>query len=294
MKKLFLLDGSGFLYRAYFWIPELTNDKWQNVNAVFGFVKMILNIMLQQPDYFCIAWDLPKPTIRHQQYKEYKANRPKTPDDFKIQMPMVKELIADLQIPSLWVEWYEADDVLATLAKQNETDGNYTTLFSSDKDLRQLITDKILIQDPMTYLKYDTTAFVQKYWFAPKQMLDYLSLLWDASDNIPWVLGVGEKTATTLIQKYWTLVNIYDNLNEIGWKVAEKLENSREKAFLSYGLITLMDVPDVPNIETFQVKLDLDNWKNLLLNKWNFQSVEKLISKLDDKYNQPQQVSLFG
>ncbi len=296
MKKYFILDWSGFLYRAYFGLPKLINNNWQNINVVYWFTKMILNIILQKPDYFCIAWDMPEKTIRHQKFEQYKATRPPIPDDFKQQIPLIQELIWQLKIHSLGVWWYEADDIIYTLTldfKNVSESTDILTIFSSDKDLRQLIDDNVFIQDPMTFKKYDKIVFLEKYWFDSKYMIDYLSLLWDSSDNIPWVEWIWEKTATNLVKQFWTLDNIYNNIESISPSVQAKLLKWKENAYLSYDLIKLIKVPDLPSINSFKFEMNLDSWKELLLSKWKFKSLENIISKIDQKYNTPQQQSLF-
>lgn len=177
---------------------------------------MILKLFLESPDYFVMTWDAPHKTLRHEMFGDYKANRPPAPDDLKQQIGKTKRLIGQLGIPVLEVPGYEADDLIASVARQAEKDTTiHTRIFSSDKDLKQLLSPTLVFQDPMKKLETDTAAFIQKYKFAPALILDYLALVGDASDNIPGVKGIGKKTATKLVVQYGDLDAIYQNIDTI-------------------------------------------------------------------------------
>lgn len=155
---------------------------------------MILKLFFDSPDYFVLTRDAPHKTLRHEMFGDYKANRPPAPDDLKQQIGKTKELIGQIGIPVLEVPGYEADDLIASVAKQAEKDEHiHTRIFSSDKDLKQLLSSTLVFQDPMKGVETDTTSFVQQYGFAPGLIVDYLALVGDASDNIPGVKGIGKK-----------------------------------------------------------------------------------------------------
>ena len=211
MKKIMLIDGSGFLFRAWYAIAPIYNQDWKNINVVFGFSRMMLKLLLEKPDYFVIAWDSPVKTKRHEEYEEYKANRKKMEDEFKSQIPLVKELVNALWIPNITAPWYEADDIVSTLVSNyKDIPGLYLQVYTSDKDLKQFLAENIQIQDS---LKNQTTSlldFEKEYGFEPKRIVDYLALIWDAADNIKWVSWIGPKKALTLVQKYFLITyNIY-------------------------------------------------------------------------------------
>lgn len=296
MKKLILVDWSGYLFRAYYWLPALTNAKGEQVHAIYGFLRMLFKVFHEKPDYFVLAWDAPHKTLRHEQFAEYKGQRPALPDDFKFQIRATKDIVTELKINCEELPWYEADDIIATLAKRGAAEWHHVTIMTSDKDMKALLSDNIEIIDPLKSIKHTKNSFMQERSFEPIHMIDYLSIIGDASDNVPGVKWVGPKWAIGLIQKYKTLENVYEHIEEISASLKEKLLASKEDAILSKSLIELMDVPVLsePHWESFATKLDFKHFRDVLINQYQFNSMEKNIRELQDMYEKPQQTSLFG
>lgn len=296
MKKFFLIDGSGFLYRAYYAFPSLTDKDGHNVNVIYWFLRMFLKIIQEKPDYLLIARDAPVKTIRHQEYPEYKANRKKMDDDFKSQIPFTKEIIQKLGVPSLSIDWYEADDIIATMAKVFKPDPDIVVdIYSSDKDLKQLLDTNVFCVDPMKNIRIDTKSFIQEFLFEPKYMLDYLALVWDSSDNIKWVAWIWPKKASDLIKKYQTIDNIYSSLDEMTPDIRQKLEESKEAAMFARSLVELKDIPELnkQTIDQIKFELNFDTYKKVLVQEYWFTSFEKSLDEVKKKLLTPQQSSLF-
>ncbi|UFX83504.1 5'-3' exonuclease [Candidatus Absconditicoccus praedator] len=293
MKKFYILDGSGYIFRAYYALPELANSQGQPRGAVYGFFRMILKLFQDQPDNFVIAWDAKGKTKRHDMFEEYKANRPSMPDEFKQQISIIKDSVKYLGIPFLEKAGYEADDIIKTLVDQYGYGENEITIISGDKDLKQLLGKNIYFFDPMKQEVQSKDNFVNDMGFSPENMQDYLALLGDSSDNIPGVRGIGKKTAQKLISEYGTLEEIYENLNIIGGSLQTKLEESRELAFSSRELVELMTVDGMMDNFDLKLKPDFDKMKNLLVKEHGFKSMEKVVDELKKKYFGGKQESLF-
>lgn len=178
MKTLSIIDGSGFLFRARYAFPPMPDARGNNQNVIYGFMRMMLKLLLEQPDYFVIARDSPVKTKRHEQYQDYKANRKKLEDEFKQQIPLVQQLVQELGIPNIVAPGYEADDSIATLVSLYKNDPELMIqVFSSDKDLKQFLCENVVITDP---LKNETTRvadFEKEFGFAPLSIVDYLALI---------------------------------------------------------------------------------------------------------------------
>lgn len=296
MKKLILVDWSGYIFRAYYGLPELSNAQWENVHAIYGFFRMLFKVFHEKPDYFVLAWDAPYKTVRHEQYTEYKANRPTQPDDFKFQIGLTKNIVDQLGINYQEIPGYEADDIIATLARKGSQEWFQVTIMTSDKDLKSLLDENIQCVDPMKWLTHTKNSFIEEFGFEPIHMIDYLALIGDTSDNIPGVKGIGPKGASTLIQNYQTIENIYQNLDSISKSLQEKLRENQEVAMQCKDLITLLDVPeliDQPR-ENFATKLSFDHFRKVLIDQYQFNSLEKNIKAIQDIYEKPQQMWLFG
>ncbi len=296
MRNLSILDWSWYIFRAYYALPQLTNKEGENINAIYWFFKMLLSLLKEKPDYFVIAWDSPAPTIRKQIFTQYKANRPSLPDNFKRQIKNIKELVKKANIPYLEIPWYEADDIIYSII-ENFKDKNLSfNIISADKDLRQFLWRwNITIVDPQRLKKYDQIEFFKKYGFQPQYIVDRLALVWDSSDNIPWVKWIWEKTATQLIQKYNTIENIYNNLEKLPTKIRNLLEKWKEDAFKSKKLIQLILVPWIENIniEEFTAKkINFDKLEENLIKKRWFKSLQKNIEEIKKLYSKSQ-LSLF-
>lgn len=295
MKNFFLFDWFAFLFRAYYAFPEMKNSEWQNMNAVYWFLRMLLKRLSKKPEYLAIAWDAPQKTFRHELAPDYKANRKKMEDDFTSQIPLIQNIISDLWIYSQICPWFEADDILAsfTWKYQNSSDLSMY-LYSADKDLKQLLTDWVFIVDPIKDLPYQKKDFLAEFWFEPQFIVDYLSLLWDAADNVKWVTWIWEKKALSLIQHYWTLENIYNHLNELEKSESSILESHKDDAFFSKKMIQLANANlNSNNLEDFKFTFDWNKYIEIICKKYWLKSLEKVLLEMKKEFEKPQQLGLF-
>ncbi|MDO8565776.1 MAG: DNA polymerase I [Candidatus Moranbacteria bacterium] len=240
-KTLVLLDGNALIHRAYHALPPLTTKEGELVNAAYGFTLTLLSVLEKfKPEYIAASFDLAGPTFRDEMYKDYKATRVKGPDDLYAQIPRVKEIVRAFNIPIFEKEGYEADDCVGTLARQAEKKNVEVIIVTGDNDVLQLVTPVVKVFTLRKGIKdtvlYDEKEVEKKYGFKPVQIPDYKGLAGDASDNIPGVTGIGGKTATTLLQSFGTLENIYAHLAEVKESVRKKLETDKKNAFLSKEL----------------------------------------------------------
>ncbi len=242
--KLFLLDGFSLIFRSYwaFINNPVRNPEGQNVSAVYGFFSTMISLIdKHKPENFAVVLDSPVPTFRHIMYPEYKANRDKAPDDLHDQVPIIKEFLGVLGMDILASDGYEADDLMACAAKKGSAEGFNSFIISADKDLMQTVTKDIHMLRPEKgeYLDIGPEQVIEKMGVRADQIVDYLSLIGDASDNIPGVRGIGPKTAVTLLQKYETLDGIYENIESCTKGQIQKLSDNRGNAYLSKKLIVL-------------------------------------------------------
>ena len=256
---LYLLDSYGLIYRSYFAFVShpLTNKAGENVSALYGFFRSLAMILkTYRPQYFLAAFDSRTPTFRHEWYPEYKATRDKTPEDLHAQIPHIEKILTTLGITCLRKDGFEADDIIATLACRAAQEGRRCVIISGDKDLAQLVGDfvSVLKPDKSEALAHCGIEEVKEHWgVAPAQMLDYLSLIGDTSDNIPGVKGIGPKTAVKLLQDYGTLDAVYEHIDSIAGAVQKKLAAGKESAYFSKKLITLAaDIPIEGSIEDYR------------------------------------------
>jgi len=240
-KTLYLIDGTAYIHRAYHAIRALTNSKGLPTNAVFGFARMILKLIEDHsPEYAAMLFDVKGPTFRHQMYKEYKANRPPMPEEMAVQIPYIKAITKGFNLPVLEMPGYEADDLIGTLARQAEAAGFFVVLVTGDKDFLQLVTDKIIIWDPMKERTVDKDAVRKSYGVEPLQMIDVMGLSGDSADNIPGVPGIGPKTAKDLIRTFGSMADLYENVEDITKKKQqENLIKFKDQALLSRALVTI-------------------------------------------------------
>ncbi len=299
MRKLEILDGSWYVFRAYYWFPELTNDAWQNINAVYWFFRMLFTLWKRRPDEFVITWDSPQQTIRKKNFVEYKANRVSMPDEFKWQMRTIKDIVTDLGIPFLEIPWYEADDIIGTIVKKQQDKDTWKfqkwiCIVSSDKDLKQLLADWVRQFDALKWVESTAQTFYEEYWFQPEQLVDYLSLLGDSSDNIPWVYGIWKKTAQQLIAQYGTIENIYVHIDTLQWSVQQKLLDGKDAAFMSKELVSLYYIDELRCDEDWSCRFDFDRFHTVLVDKYQFYSLESILIDLKKQRQGWQQFSLFG
>ncbi len=260
-KSLFLIDGSALAYRSYFAFVRnpLINSKGENTSAVFAFTRSLLKILDEEkPDYMAVVFDTPEPTFRHEEFAAYKAQRPRMPDEMSEQLPRIKEVIHALNVPIVELPGYEADDVIATLARRAAERGLDVTIVTGDKDLVQLVNDRIRIYNPKTggkepeIITRDTAS--EKLGVQPEQIPDYLGLAGDQVDNIPGVKGIGPKGAVELLKQFGSLEGIYENLEQVKPRYRKALEGQREQAFLSKQLATVRaDAPVNIDLEELRV-----------------------------------------
>ena len=244
-KKIVLLDGNSLAYRAFFALPLLTNDNGIHTNAVYGFTMMLQNILAdEKPTHMLVAWDAGKTTFRHKTYGEYKGGRQKTPPELSEQFPYLRKLLDAFNIPQYELDQYEADDIIGTLSHAGDADASEVVVISGDKDLTQLASGKTTVfitRKGMTDIeKYTPEHVMDKYGIEPHQIIDMKGLMGDASDNIPGVPGVGEKTALKLLKEYGTVENVYKSIDKItAKKLKENLTVNEEQAYMSKALATI-------------------------------------------------------
>lgn len=243
--KLVLIDGNSILYRAFYALPLLHNDKGVYTNAVYGFTNILLRILEEEkPTHMLVAFDAGKTTFRHSTYKEYKGGRQKTPPELSEQFPITREVLRAFHLPNYELELYEADDIIGTLAKDADQKGWDVKVISGDQDMLQLVTDRVTVdltkKGVSDVESYTPEYLLDKMELTAEQIIDLKSLMGDSSDNIPGVPGVGIKTATKLLKQYGTLENLYQHLAEIsGKKLKENLTNHEEDARMSHELATI-------------------------------------------------------
>lgn len=238
---LCLIDGHSYLHRAYHALPPLTTSRGESVNAVYGFTLMLLKILRQQqPTLMAVCFDMPGPTFRSRAYEAYKATRPASDPDLLAQIPLAKEVVSALSLARFEQAGYEADDLLAELSRRGASEGYQVLIVTSDKDALQLVNNQVKVLNEPKGVLYDQEAVRQRYGVHPSQLADMFALMGDASDNVPGVLGIGEKTAVKLIQQYGSLAEVFAHVEEINGRVGQALRAHRGEAELSHQLVTLM------------------------------------------------------
>ncbi|MGA2517787.1 MAG: DNA polymerase I [Thermodesulfobacteriota bacterium] len=243
--KLFLIDGSSYLYRAFFAIGHLSNSRGLPTNATYGFTQMLLKVLKDhRPDYLAVIFDSKAPTFRSEIYKEYKANRPAMPDGLTPQIPYVKKIIEGYRIALLEMDGYEADDLIGTVAKRMQSEVDVVVI-TGDKDILQLVNDRIQVYDTMKEKRFGVEEVIQRFGVSPEQVVEVMGLAGDSIDNIPGVPGIGEKTAVQLIKTYGSIENLLAHVEEIPQKkLKENLRTHGDLARLSRQLATIhTDVP---------------------------------------------------
>ncbi|MDZ4160142.1 MAG: 5'-3' exonuclease H3TH domain-containing protein, partial [Anaerolineaceae bacterium] len=257
---LYLIDGHALAYRTYYAITaagggeRLQTRSGEPTAGVYGFASVLLRILEQdKPEYLAVAFDTGK-TFRDQLYPEYKATRAKMPEDLRPQIERIRQLVDTFSFPRLEVEGFEADDVLGSVARQAVESGFGVKIITGDRDLLQLVNERIIVNLPGAKLSeardYSHADVVKSLGVRPDQVIDYKALVGDASDNIPGVAGIGEKTAVSLLESYANLDEIYAHLEDLPGRVRSRLEANREMAYLSRQLATIrMDVPAVLELD---------------------------------------------
>ena len=272
-KKIYLIDGNSFIYRMFFWLPEFSTKDWKVVNAIFGMAKFFVHQLTREnPDYVVFITDAPWKNFRDEIYSEYKATRDRMPDNLKSQIDGIHEIISHMWIDIISIPWYEADDVIWTLAHTYSWNLDYEVdILSWDKDLYSLISKNVVVYDTMKRKKFWIDETKEKFWVTPDGIIDFLAIVWDKADNIPWIDWFWPKKAVGLINEIWNIDAIYSEVKKVeSWeklfsdyeksiqscfkgKTFEKLVNSEEDAILSKKLATIaLDV----SLDDFQ----LDNY----------------------------------
>ncbi len=238
---IYLIDGSGYIYRAYHAIRGLTNSKGLPTNAIFGFTRMLIKLIEDHaPTHMVMCLDAKGPTFRHQLYEDYKANRPPMPEDLVVQLPYIKKVIQGFNLPIVELAGFEADDLIGTMARQATEAGFKTVMVTGDKDFVQLVTEQAHIWDPMKDKTIDLQSVSESYGLKAHQMIDVMGLSGDKADNIPGIPGIGPKTALKLIQAYGSMDNLYAQVATVTpAKQQEKLVRYKDQAFLSKTLVTI-------------------------------------------------------
>ena len=272
----YLIDGSGYIFRAYYALPPLSRKSdGLPTGAVSGFCSMLFKLLedsraddsIHKPTHFAVIFDSARKTFRNDIYSEYKANRSEAPDDLAPQFEYIRKSVAAFNLPSIELLNYEADDLIATYAKKITDAGAKVTVISSDKDLMQLVSDKVRLYDPMKSKVIGEKEVLEKFGVKPSQVIDVQSLAGDSSDNIPGVPGIGVKTAAELINKYKNLDTLLKRASEIPQnKRRETLLENKNKALLSRKLVTLKgDVPVKDDPDSFALKdVNKENLFNFL------------------------------
>ncbi|MCL1862742.1 MAG: DNA polymerase I [Defluviitaleaceae bacterium] len=288
--KILLFDGFSILNRAFYALPTLTNSQGEYTNAIYGFLNIFFRFLDEEkPDYITVAWDLPRPTFRHEMYGAYKGTRKKMPDELWAQVPTLKALLAKMQVPSAACEGYEADDVLGTLAKKAVVSGVAPVIITGDRDMLQLASEQIKIRLPKTKAgkteveDYNAAEVMARYGVTPEAFVDVKALMGDASDNIPGVPGIGEKTATKIIAEYGTLENAIANAADIKPKKAsENLTEFSEQAVLSRALAAI--ATDAP------VELELSGATNLFNDEAAAEVRRLELKRLYKRFGEPKSI----
>ena len=295
----YLIDGSGYIFRAYYALPPLTRKSdGLPVGAVSGFCSMLFKLLedsksnenLQKPTHFAVIFDSARKTFRNEIYSDYKANRSEAPDDLAPQFEFIRKSVLAFNLPSVDLPNYEADDLIATYTEQILAKGAKVTIVSSDKDLMQLYRKDVRLFDPMKNKFITPEDIMNKFGVEPKKVIDVQSLAGDSSDNIPGVPGIGVKTAAELINQYGTLEKLLDNAHEIKQnKRRETLIENKDKAIISKKLVTLMkDAPAQRKIEEFQLK-EID--KEKLYKFLREMEFNRLLSSVISAYGEPKLVT---
>jgi DNA polymerase I len=275
-KRLFLLDGHSLSYRAFFALPtSLATTTGQVTNAVYGFTSMLIKLLAEEkPDLIAVAFDVGKPTVRLEKYAEYKAGRPETPDEFRQQLGLIVEVLETLRIPVIGIEGHEADDAIATLAVRAVAQGVEVVIVTADRDFFQLVRPEITVMFNVKGIsdirRYDVEAVTERFGLPPEKYLDYVALKGDASDNIPGVPGVGEKTASKLVQDFGSVEELLQRTGELKGRVKNAIEAAGEQLVL--------------NKELAQLNLDVDlpvELQECVMGEWDVEAVRRLFTSLE-------------
>ncbi len=261
MQRLFVIDGHGLVYRAYFAIKSLSTSKGILTNAVYGFINMLLKLLRdEKPEYLAVVFDSKTPTLRHEKFPQYKAQRKKMPDEMRQQIPLIMEVISAFNIPIFSMDGYEADDIIGTLVKRYKNEVDEIIVVSGDKDILQLVDEKIKVLTTKKGLSetvlYDIAGVRERFGVEPAKVTEVLAIAGDTSDNIPGIKGIGEKTAIKLIQEFGNLEKILGNPDNLSNEnLRQKIKTYSQDAILSKELVTInTQVPITADLEECKVR----------------------------------------
>ncbi len=304
--KLLIIDGNHLMHRAFHAYPTLTDSQEQPIGAVYGFFSLLLRVIqLTQITHLVICFDRPSPTFRKNMFANYQIKRAKMDDGLATQMVTIHEALNEIGVPIFELDGYEADDLMGTLAYQAAKENIETIIFSGDRDLLQLINERVKILAPVTgvtqFILFDEEKVKEKFGITPIQIIDYKALIGDGSDGYPGVNGIGPKTAVNLINQYPTVEDIFKNLKNIPEKISLKLANGAEIAVLCKKLATiLLDVPVHLEIEKADIKNFTKEQFLAVFDKYNFNSLKnrlgyfkKDLEKTNKKTKNENQMSLI-
>jgi len=282
-EKLILVDGSGYIFRAYYALPPMNNPEGIPINAVYGFTNMMVKLIEDfNPREICVLFDFGRETFRNEIYADYKANRTSPPEDLIPQFDLIKQASRSIGLPTIEMEGFEADDLIATFVQKAKKTNKEVIIVSSDKDLMQLVANDVLMLDPMKNLWIDENKVKEKFGVSPDKVIDVQALAGDSSDNIPGVPGIGLKTAADLINEFNNLEDLLTRSNEIKQnKRRENLIEFKDLALISKKLVTLKN--DVPiNLDLAELKFDFNKNKEIFSNFLQTHSFKRLIEKISD------------
>ncbi|MFN3813454.1 MAG: 5'-3' exonuclease H3TH domain-containing protein [Aquificaceae bacterium] len=289
MKVLYILDGSAFLYRSFFALPPLSTSKGFPTGAIYGFMRAVFSILkTESPKYFVVVFDHPSPTTREKIYKEYKSKRPTMPDSLKVQIPVIKNLLRLMGISVIELEGYEADDLIGYITERALELGFHVRVYSPDKDVLQLVSERVIVINPISKDVFDHKAVLEKFGVVPGLIPDYLALVGDKVDNVEGVKGIGKKTALRVLKEYGNVENILRNWEDFSLHFPHA---DKEKLKLAYSLVKLHPV--------YGLKIELENLtmkrpdKDTLTNIFLELEVKSLIKDLEAISRSTSQKELF-
>ncbi|MCX7916743.1 MAG: DNA polymerase I [bacterium] len=289
MKEIYLIDGTGLIYRSFYAIPDLKTTTGIKTNAIYGFTTTLLKILKEKkPKYIAVFFDLQKPTFRHITFEKYKEKRRPMPEDLSAQITAIKEVLSAIGIKYIEKEGYEADDLIASFIEKLKCYNFTFFIISNDKDILQLIDKNIFVINPIDYKLINEEFVIEKYGFKPEKIIDFIALAGDPSDNIPGIPGIGEKTAISLLSKFNSLEEIYNNLEKIESKnLKNKLEVHKEIAFLSKDLAKLnRNIFNDVNLE--EIKINSPNLPRLfeIFEMYEFKKIKDIVKEIYPEINE--------
>jgi len=300
-RKLVIIDGNAIMHRAFHAIPKLTTPQHEPINAVYGLVSMLLNILQNlKPTHLTVCFDEKKPTFRHREFKKYQSQRPPTHEDLSSQFEKARDFLKSAKIPIYSKSGFEADDLIGTISSQvaSHKETTNVVIVTGDRDILQLVNDKVKLFMPLGGLSngkiYGEAETIERMGVKPSQIVDFKGLVGDPSDNYKGVSGIGPKTAVSLIEKFGDFKSIYENLEKIPEKTREKLLKSKKDAGMSYKLAKIVtNVPFKFNFEEMG-KWDMGSDEVLkLFSKFGFKTLTKRVISFSKQLESERQTSLF-